>query len=97
MMTPTNTQLTEPISVDEVCGIVAAAISRRHGRAETVEPDTEVLLTGMLDSLTLVTIVGDLESRVGRKLPENLVVARNFRTPTTLHTAVSAALAEEPR
>ncbi|MFT4043881.1 MAG: acyl carrier protein [Gordonia sp. (in: high G+C Gram-positive bacteria)] len=96
-MTQQDSQVSTTITVEEVCAIVSAAIARRSGRAETVEPDTEVLLTGLLDSLTLVNIVAELEERVGQRLPENLVVARNFRTPTTLHAAVGDALGVQSR
>ncbi|MCF8568820.1 acyl carrier protein [Gordonia sp. HY002] len=82
------------LTIDDVCEVVSEAIVRRHGKAEPIDADTQMLLTGMLDSLTLVNIVGDLEKRLGRKLPEDMVVARNFRTPTTLHAALDTVLAE---
>ena len=82
------------LTIGDVCEVVSEAIVRRHGKAEPIDADTQMLLTGMLDSLTLVNIVGDLEKRLGRKLPEEMVVARNFRTPTTLHAALDAVLAE---
>ncbi|MCF8586914.1 acyl carrier protein [Gordonia sp. HY285] len=82
------------LAIDDVCEVVSEAIVRRHGKAEPIDADTQMLITGMLDSLTLVNIVAELEKRLGRKLPEDMVVARNFRTPTTLHTAVTAVLAE---
>ncbi|MGO3327672.1 acyl carrier protein [Gordonia sp. (in: high G+C Gram-positive bacteria)] len=82
------------LTIDDVCEVVSEAIVRRHGKTEPIDADTQMLLTGMLDSLTLVNIVGDLEKRLGRKLPEDMVVARNFRTPTALHVAVDTVLAE---
>lgn len=85
------------LTVDDVCAVVSEAIVRRHGSAEPIDADTQMLITGMLDSLTLVNIVADLEKRLGRKLPEDMVVARNFRTPTTLHSALTAVLAESVR
>ncbi|GAA4665165.1 acyl carrier protein [Gordonia humi] len=86
-----------PLTVDDVCAVVTDAIAARHGRTETIDADTQMLLTGMLDSLTLVAIVAELEKRLDAKLPEDMVVARNFRTPTALHTAVSAVLVENVR
>jgi len=86
-----------PLTVDDVCAVVADAITARHGRTEAIDADTQMLLTGMLDSLTLVAIVADLEKRLGAKLPEDMVVARNFRTPSALHAAVSAVLVENAR
>ncbi|GAC70663.1 acyl carrier protein [Gordonia soli] len=85
------------LSVDDVAAVVSDAIARKHGRTETIDADTEILLTGMLDSLTLVNIVAELEQRLGRKLPEDLVVARNFRTPATLHASVLAVLDQDAR
>lgn len=96
-MTHGNLDQLSAISVEDVCAVVSEAIARRHGRTETIATDTEILLSGMLDSLTLVNIVAELEQRLGRKLPEDLVVARNFRTPATLHASLSAVLAEESR
>ncbi|WOC12976.1 acyl carrier protein [Gordonia sp. MP11Mi] len=81
-------------TIDDVCEVVSEAIVRRHGEIDPIDADTQMLITGMLDSLTLVNIVADLEKRLGRKLPEDMVVARNFRTPTTLHAALHAVLAE---
>ncbi|WP_018180252.1 acyl carrier protein [Jongsikchunia kroppenstedtii] len=97
MTTHDHLEQSSAVSVDDVRAVVSEAIARRHGRTEPIENDTEILLTGMLDSLTLVNIVADLERHLGRKLPEDLVVARNFRTPQTLHASVSAVLAGETR
>ncbi|MET9198980.1 phosphopantetheine-binding protein [Gordonia sp. NPDC003585] len=90
-MTSNNVD-TAPVSVEDVCTIVSGAIARRHGHADAVTPDSELLLTGLLDSLTLVNIVADLEQRIGQKLPEDIVVARNFRTPAKLHATVAEVL-----
>lgn len=89
----THDDLAQP-TIDDVCEVVSKAIIRRHGGTDPIDADTQMLLTGMLDSLTLVNIVADLERRLGRKLPDDMVVARNFRTPTSLHTALNAVLAE---
>lgn len=81
---------TGEFTVEEVCAVVATCVGPQDGGAKAdIDADTELLLTGMLDSLTIVKIVAELERRLDVSIPESIVVARNFRTPTTLHQAVA--------
>lgn len=90
-MAPSNDN-TREFTVEEVCAIVATCIGAQDtGGPADVDADTELLLTGMLDSLTIVKIVAELERRLDVSIPESIVVARNFRSPTTLHRAVVEA------
>ncbi|MFF2083815.1 phosphopantetheine-binding protein [Nocardia sp. NPDC058176] len=86
------------IEIDEICTILHTAVTKRHSDTVIeVEPDTELLITGLIDSLTLVNVVAELERRTKTKLPESFVIARNFRTPSTLHAAVLDACGSAAR
>lgn len=84
----TNTETTIP-TLDALCRIVAGAIKTD---GTPIDADTELLLTGLLDSLTVVKIVSELETAIGVELPQTMVVARNFRTPRALHDALTTVL-----
>jgi acyl carrier protein len=42
--------------------------------------DGNLFLLGILDSLTVVTLVAELESELGRSIPVDELVPENFRT-----------------
>ncbi|MFI1012555.1 acyl carrier protein [Streptomyces sp. NPDC020965] len=74
--------------VDELCTLIQGIISESQGSVEeTVEPTTPLLVSGLLDSLTIMRIVGRVEARTGIAFPETSLVAANFRTPTALWAA----------
>jgi acyl carrier protein len=76
-------------NVDELCTLIQQVINESQDTAEeTVEPDTPLLMSGLLDSLTIMRIVTQVERRTGVTFPETAVVASNFRTPTALWEAV---------
>ncbi|RQO51192.1 acyl carrier protein [Rhodococcus sp. KBW08] len=84
-------------SLDAVCTVIAQAVRSPGAEPTVVGADTELLLTGLLDSLTVVKIVAELERLVGGELPQSLAVARNFRTPASLHAALTRELTESTR
>lgn len=45
-----------------------------------IEPSTDLLLTGLVDSLGVVMIVGWLEDRFGFEIPPSDVILSNFQT-----------------
>jgi len=48
--------------VNELCGLVQEIVSESHGALdEKVEPDTPLLVSGLLDSLTIMRIVAAVE------------------------------------
>ncbi|AHH18370.1 hypothetical protein NONO_c35830 [Nocardia nova SH22a] len=91
-------RIASPLDIEEICAILHTAVAKRHSDSPIrVDPDTELLLTGLIDSLTLVNVVAEIERRTTTKLPESFVVARNFRTPSTLHAAVLDACGSTAR
>ncbi|MEV7870648.1 acyl carrier protein [Streptomyces sp. NPDC088124] len=75
--------------VDELCALLQGIISESHGALdEKVEHDTPLLVSGLLDSLTIMRIVARVEATTGVSFPETALVAANFRTPTALWTAI---------
>lgn len=63
------------------------------GSPELAE-DTELLTSGLLDSLSLVTAVARLESRFGFLFPPDALVPETFETPAALSEVVVDQLAE---
>jgi acyl carrier protein len=49
-----------------------------------VEPDTPLFEGGWIDSLKILTLIAFLEKRVGRKIPDELIVMDRFRTITVI-------------
>lgn len=47
---------------------------------ETVSPDDDLLVTDILDSLTIVELVAFLEARFGIRVQDDDLVPENFRT-----------------
>jgi acyl carrier protein len=85
-------------NVDELCTLIQQNIGESHGPvAEAVQPDTPLLISGLLDSLTIMKIVAQIERESGVSLPETSVVAANFRTPTSLWSAIETARFMQPR
>jgi acyl carrier protein len=52
--------------------------------AKKVEPDTPLFEGGWIDSLKILTLIAFLEKRVGRKIPDELIVMDRFRTITVI-------------
>jgi acyl carrier protein len=78
-------------NVDELCHLIEEIIGESQDTAgERVEPQTPLLMSGLLDSLTIMRIVTRVEASTGIAFPETAVVASNFRTPAALWEAVGA-------
>lgn len=76
------------MQVEDMCTLVTRVVRDFTGDTPDIEPDTQLLLSGLLDSLTIMRIVGEIETETGVALPESAVVARTFRTPATILDAV---------
>lgn len=72
--------------VEALCALIEDCVADPGG--EPVRPDTPLLTSGMLDSLTILRIVARVEQEEGVSFPEAAVVAASFRTPATLWTVV---------
>ncbi|GAA2332280.1 acyl carrier protein [Streptomyces violaceusniger] len=78
-------------NADELCSLIQEIIDEASGHAdEKVDPSTPLLISGLVDSLTIMRIVARVEQRIGISFPETEVVAANFRTPTALWDAIEA-------
>ena len=73
-------------SIEDLCALIERHISR-PGRA--VEADTPLLASGLLDSMTVVSLVVSLERECAIEIPEKAIMAANFRTPSQLWQLVS--------
>jgi len=83
------------IEVSELCALVEGCIVWADGEVPTrIDPDTPLLASGLLDSLTIMRIVKRLEESAGVVLPATLLSARNFRTPQHLHAAIVGAVSQ---
>ena len=49
-----------------------------------VTPETELVLSGLLDSIALMRLVAHLEKSTGSKIPQDGLVMENFANPSTL-------------
>jgi acyl carrier protein len=79
-------------SVEDLCALVQSRITWAPGEApQTLAPDTPLLESGLLDSLTIMEIVTALDKQAGIELPETEIVAANFRTPLALWALVQRA------
>jgi acyl carrier protein len=85
-------------NVDKLCTLIQQNIGESHGPvADAVRPDTPLLVSGLLDSLTIMKIITQIERESGVSLPETSIVAANFRTPASLWRAVQTARVTLPR
>lgn len=81
-------------SVADLCALIRDHVSPMHdGEPGTagpvVEADTPLLTSGLLDSMTVVALVASLERECGIEIPEQAIMAANFRTPDQLWGMVS--------
>lgn len=63
--------------VDALLGFIDAEVSQLD---EPIAPDTDLLLTGAVDSLGVVMVVDWIERRLGRSIDPGDVVLENFQT-----------------
>lgn len=73
-------------TVDDLCRLIEESLTGPG--TEPVEAETPLLVSGLIDSLTIMRIVSKVERRAGIAFPETAVVAANFRTPATLWAAI---------
>jgi acyl carrier protein len=71
---------------------VLAALRDVIPGAPELDPDTELLSSGLLDSLGIVTVVSGLEHAYGVEFPAELLLPETFADPAALSAAVSGVL-----
>lgn len=59
---------------------IKAVIETRILNGRQIAPDEDLLLTGTLDSLGVMALVGHLETMRGRPIPHEDVIIENFQT-----------------
>ncbi|KAE9644236.1 MULTISPECIES: acyl carrier protein [unclassified Pseudomonas] len=78
-------------NIEALCLLIQAnLLTQYQGENLTVLPDTALLEEGWLDSLTIISIVTDVERKFGIAFPEEKVIAASFRTPATLWAVIEA-------
>jgi hypothetical protein len=76
-------------TIDDVCALVRHCVIWEDARFDgAITPDTELLVLGLLDSLTIRRIVAELAA-VGVTLPEARIVAATFRSPAALWRVIT--------
>lgn len=86
---------TNPSESDALRDDLADMISREVSLdpSATIEADTDLLMSGLVDSLGVVQIVGWLEDRLGVQIDPIDVVLENFETVDAM-TAFAAGLSD---
>lgn len=81
-------------TLDDLCALVRNCVSWEDDYPSvTITAETELLVMGLLDSLTIRRIVAELAA-VGVKLPESRIVAATFRSPAALWHVINGLRSE---
>lgn len=59
-------------------------------RGERVAPDTQLLASGLLDSMTLTHLIAFVEDTFAVSIPDEELASKNFRTPQAVVELVAA-------
>lgn len=73
-------------TVDDLCLLIQDNVQDPH--TTEIRPDTPLLLSGLVDSLSVMRIVAQIERDTGLAIPETVMTAANFKTPHALWTAI---------
>jgi acyl carrier protein len=60
--------------------------------APELDSDTQLLASGLIDSLSLVAVVVEIEARFGFTFPPEVLMPETFETPAALHAVVHNGL-----
>ena len=60
-------------------------VQELHGQAAAIDIDTDLIETGVLDSISFVALVSFIEKRVGRWLPVEELGPENFVSLRSMH------------
>lgn len=83
-------------NVHELCALIRGVLAESSAPVDVkIEPTTQLLVSGLLDSLTIMMIVTRVEQNAGVEFPEGEVVAANFRTPSALWDLVVSLRKQE--
>lgn len=82
-------QANNAVIVTYLQGVVAEG-----GNSVTVTPETQLLESGLLDSINLVRLVQFLEEQFAIRIPDTDLGAELFATPATIAAYVETRLAQ---
>jgi acyl carrier protein len=82
-------------SADDLCALIVREIGPfpspdGTGAEITIDRDTPLLESGIVDSLGVLKLVTAIEADLGVEIPESKIVAAHFRTPGHLWEFVSS-------
>lgn len=56
--------------------------------------DDSLIASGLLDSITLVEVIVEIEERIGKKVPQHYLQNENFETINKMAETITAIIAE---
>ncbi|MGK5496581.1 acyl carrier protein [Streptomyces sp. URMC 125] len=79
-------------TVADLCALIQEHLASPAARGAGVEvtSDLRLLDSGLLDSMSVMSLVVEIEQRSGIRIPEEEIVAANFRTPAHLWELVTS-------
>lgn len=84
--TSTPSRTLDDTFVDELCAFIEGEVSQID---DPIEPDTDLLLTGAVDSLGVVMIVEWIERRLDTSVDPGDVVLEHFQTVAAMERFLS--------
>ena len=63
---------------------VLPGLDRQDRSYPSIEADTLLFETGLVDSLSILHLIGFLEHQTGRPIPERMILPPNFRSPEAI-------------
>ena len=73
------------LDLTRVQEVVARFVARTRGvAADSIQPATQLLQEGLVDSFGLVELIAELESALGVSLPEGILLPEDFASPQVL-------------
>src|SRR4051812_16314210 len=73
---------------------VLPGLDRKHRRYAPVNSGTPLFESGLLDSLSILHLMHEVELLTGKPVPDHLVLMKHFRTVEAIVTTFSAATIE---
>lgn len=79
-------------TVADLCAVIQQHLASSSSRGAGVEitSDLRLLDSGLLDSMSVMSLVVEIEQRCAIRIPEDQIIASNFRTPGHLWELVTS-------
>ena len=78
---------------------ILPALDRHNRSYPSIEADTPLFESGIVDSLSILHLIGFVENQTGRTIPDEMILPPNFRSPEAIVRAfwpVNPGINEEP-